>query len=160
MHNSSQNDIFLTLLMFAAAWGLISYIFHKMRSFDDSGMISRGELKYKAKYRKAVKALLASYMYTHWVLRAVSKDVTDKEKYYRTAELSGPQGDTLYVSYDVVNSMFKRDKLIHIKDVEMTPYGSVILYGLTIKGRVYMIINLIRYHHLLKHVKQLGFKFI
>lgn len=150
MHNSTQISIILTLLVFAAIWILLNYIFYRIRRDDDAGLISRGELKAASKLKKAKKAVVASYMYTGWILRAISTDNSDKEKYHRTAELSSSSGAHIRIDIALINRLFRTDRWIYIKDVEITPSGTVILYGLTLKGKTLMLYYLVRYNSLIK----------
>jgi hypothetical protein len=73
--NPTQISIILTLLVFAVIWILLSYSLYKIRKNDDigdiSGALNRDELRYIAKFRRTVRALIISYMYDGYQLKII-----------------------------------------------------------------------------------------
>ena len=62
MYNSLQTNIFLCLTVFAAVWFLFVYIDNQIRRNDDTGVISKAESQYIAKFRRTIRALLISFI--------------------------------------------------------------------------------------------------
>jgi len=156
MHNSTQTDIILTLLVFAAIWILISYIIYRTRKNDDTGDISgtlnRDEMRYISKFRQTVRALVVSYMYDDYKLY-IRRDVTTNEP--RAFLIKG--SIVRFVDMRIVRSLVKFNK-IRIDDLEADGTTISVLYEPTLLTYLWCAAVLIRYRSIMKTITE--FKYI